>query len=205
MAKSENYLKSIKSKYIFQKILNYLSKRKPYEIFKHNKNIQNIFGININTYKEMCEILSTIDIEIIPPKNKSGNFINIENESDKQYYHIYFDDSKEEIKRYNLTEKDEIAKITIIIDHQIQSFNKLFNDCECIESFRFKKFYRTNITDMSYMFCKCSSLKEINLSNIRTNNVTNMSCMFSGCTDELKLKIRSQYKNFHAIAFADDN
>jgi len=30
-----------------------------------------------------------------------------------------------------------------------------------------------------------------------------MNFMFSSCSDELKLKIRSQYKNFQEIAFAD--
>ena len=58
---------------------------------------------------------------------------------------------------------------------------------------------------MRYMFYKCSSLKELNLSNFNTNNVTYMRCMFSGCPDELKLKIKSQYKNFQETAFYDNN
>ena len=45
------------------------------------------------------------------------------------------------------------------------------------------------------MFYECSSLKELNLSNFNTNNVTDMSGMFRGCLDELKLKIKSQFKN----------
>ena len=32
-----------------------------------------------------------------------------------------------------------------------------------------------------------------------------MSYMFFGCLDELKMKIRSQYKNFQEMAFIDDN
>ena len=55
------------------------------------------------------------------------------------------------------------------------------------------------------MFSGCSSLKELNLSNFNTNNVTNMSYMFSRCSDELKLKIRSQYNNFQEMAFDDYN
>ena len=51
------------------------------------------------------------------------------------------------------------------------------------------------------MFYECSSLKELNLSNFNTNNATDMRSMFSGCSDELKLKIRSQYKNFYEVAF----
>ena len=68
-----------------------------------------------------------------------------------------------------------------------------------IESIKFKKFIRNNVTNMSYMFYGCSSLKEINLNNFNTNNVTDMSDMFSGCLDELKIK--SQFKNFKEEAF----
>ena len=49
---------------------------------------------------------------------------------------------------------------------------------------------------MSWMFSRCSSLKELNLSNFNTTNVTNMKYMYDRCSDELKLKIRSKYKNF---------
>ena len=54
---------------------------------------------------------------------------------------------------------------------------------------------------MSGIFFRCSSLKELNLNNFNTNNVTNMICMFYGCLDELKLKIKSQFKNFKEEAF----
>ena len=56
---------------------------------------------------------------------------------------------------------------------------------------------------MSFMFRFCSSLKELNLNNFNTNNVNDMSGMFSGCLDELKLKIKSQFKNFKEEAFDD--
>ena len=51
------------------------------------------------------------------------------------------------------------------------------------------------------MFRGCSSLKVLNLNNFNTNNVTYMSGMFSGCLDELKLKIKSQFKNIKEEAF----
>ena len=54
---------------------------------------------------------------------------------------------------------------------------------------------------MRSMFVGCSSLKELNLNNFNTNNVTDMSGMFSGCLDELKSKIKSQFKNFIEDAF----
>ena len=58
---------------------------------------------------------------------------------------------------------------------------------------------------MNLMFSECSSLKELNLSNFNTDNVINMKYMFHRCSDELKLKIRIQYKNFNETAFEDCN
>ena len=54
---------------------------------------------------------------------------------------------------------------------------------------------------MSYMFCECSSLKELNLSNFNTYNVINMEGMFNRCSDELRMKIKSEYKNIKEEAF----
>jgi len=54
---------------------------------------------------------------------------------------------------------------------------------------------------MSYIFNGCSSLKELNINNFNTNNVTDMYGMFSGCSYELKLEIKSQFKNFEEQAF----
>ena len=61
------------------------------------------------------------------------------------------------------------------------------------------------VINMSCMFTECSSLEELNISNFNTNNVTDMSYMFGQCKDELHLKIRSQYKNFHEIDFDNYN
>ena len=54
---------------------------------------------------------------------------------------------------------------------------------------------------MSYMFFGCSSLKELNLNNFNTNNVTDVSWMFYACLEELRLKIKNQFKNFKKEAF----
>ena len=54
---------------------------------------------------------------------------------------------------------------------------------------------------MSGLFYNCSSLKELNLNNFNTINVTFMDDMFYGCSEELKNKIRSQYKNLRNEAF----
>ena len=96
-------------------------------------------------------------------KNKYGEFINIKKE-DEEYYHIYYNDNKEkEIKRTYFNENDKISKINIIIDYQVKSFKKLFDDCKFIESINFKKFYRNNINNMNGIFKDCYLLKKINL------------------------------------------
>ena len=226
---SDNILQNLKSDYFIQKFFDYIQKRRTLKTIRYNKSIQKRINLNINHYKEYSEKYSSIEIEIKPMENKYGDFINI-NKENEEYYHIYYNDNKnEQIKSTSLNGNDKISKINIFIDYQVESFNKLFYNCYCIESICFKKFYRNNInnmndmfsfcyslkelnlnnfntnnvTDMRYMFYECSSLKELNLINFNTNNVTNMSCMFSGCLDELKLKIKSQFKNIKEEAFDD--
>ena len=189
-----NILRNIKSKYILHKIFNYLEAKRKLNLIRHNKNIKEKLNININNYKKCSEIYSSIEIEIKLANNKYGKFININNENEK-YFHIYFNDNKEELKRNYLRSDDKVSKIKIIIDYQIKSFELLFYECKCIESINFKKFYRNNITNMGGMFGGCSSLKELNLSNFNTNNVTDMGNMFSECSYELKEKIKKHNKN----------
>ena len=203
---SNNKFRELKSDFFLKLLLNFIPKIKSLQLVKYNKHMQKRIDININNYKEYSEIYSSIEIEIIPIKDKYGNFIKIK-EEDKKYYHIYFNNNKEEeIKRTNLNEDDKVSKINIIINYQIKSFKELFQYCQCIETINFTKFYRTNITDMSFMFNGCSAkeinltnfntnnatdlswmfgstlLKEINLTNFNTNNVTDMSYMFNGCS-----------------------
>ena len=183
-AKLNPITEKIKSSYILSKIYDIISKKKKFEIVKYNKRIQNRLNLSIKDYKKYSEI----EIEIITAKGKYGRFINID-ENDKLYYHIYFNDNKEEIKnKYEINEEDKVTKIKIIIDYQVKSFKKLFYECKCIETINFKNFYRNNITDMSYMFSKCSSLKELNLTNFNINNVTDMTMMFYECSSLKELK-----------------
>ena len=175
--KSKNKFIKIKSDYFIQKVFDIIHKRISLEIIKYNINIQKRLNININNYKEFYELYSSIELEIIPIQNNYGHFINII-EEEKNYFHIYFNDKKEEIGKIELDKEEKVSKINIIIDYQVKSFYKLFFFCESIESINFKKFYRNNITNMKYMFYKCSSLKELNLSHFNTNNVTDMNCIF---------------------------
>jgi len=172
---------NLKSDYILKKIFDNIQKNKALEIIKYNKYIQKRLNININDYKEYLDIYSPIEIEIIPAKNKYGQFINIL-KGQQIYFHIYFNDNKKEIFTNILRKEFNVKKIKIVIDYQIKSFKDLFFQCECIESIYFKKFYRNNIDNMRAMFGECLSLKELNLSNFNTNNVKNMNNMFSDCS-----------------------
>jgi len=178
---SKDIFKSLKNDYFLQKLFNNLLRKKSLDIIKYNKNIKDRINITIKDYKEYSEIYSQIELEIKPANKIYGKFIKI-NEENKMYYHIYFNDNKEEIKRNYLKINEQIETIKIIIDYQVKSFKELFCFCECIESIKFIKFYRNNVTNMEGMFSFCSSLKELNLSNINTQNVTNMGFMFSYCS-----------------------
>jgi len=179
---SDNKLKNLKSGFFIQKVFDYLHKRRSLGIIRYNKSIQKRINRNINHYKEYSEKYSSIEIELKPKKNEYGRFINVKKE-DEAYYHIYYNDNKrKKIKCTSLNKNDKVTKIGIIIDHQVKSFYGLFDNCNCIESICFKKFFRNNITDMSSMFYECLSLKELNLNNFNTKNVNDMSNMFSGCS-----------------------
>ena len=178
-------LGNIKSNRIVRQIFNNLLKKNCFRIIKYNKSFQNKLNLDINDYKKYSKIV----IEIIPLENQIGPFIIIPKEEEQVYFHIYFDDNKNEIKQYSLNESQKIKKIKIIIDNEIKSLSKLFEYCNCIKTIEFKRFFRNNINDMNHMFSGCFTLKRIFFSQFNTNNVTDMSYMFYGCTslDELNL------------------
>ena len=162
-AKPNPILESLKSDYFLQKLYDIMPKKKKLEIVKYNKRVQNRLDLGIKDYKEYSETYSSIEIEIIPAKGKYGRFIYID-ENDELYYHIYFNDNKEEIKNkykiytedgmikheYYIDEEDKVTKIKIIIDYQVKSFNELFRRFKCIESINFNKF--TIFTFLRYYF-----------------------------------------------------
>ena len=74
--KLKGVLKDVKSNYILKKIFYNLTKGKFLNIIKYNKKLKKRLNININDFKEYSEIFSTIEIEIIPIKNKDCEFIN---------------------------------------------------------------------------------------------------------------------------------
>ena len=144
--KSKNKFINIKSDYFIQKLFANMHKKITLKIIKCNFNIQKRLNININNYKDFSEKFSSIELEIIPIKNEYGPFIKIK-EKNKKYFHIYFNNNKEEIKKTELNKEDRVSKINVSFDYRIESFYELFDDCKCIESINFKKFYRNNINN----------------------------------------------------------
>ena len=93
LIESNNQLKNVKSHYIIQLIFEYMTERKYLETIRYNKRIQKRIDININHYKAYSETKTSIELDIIPMKDKYVKFINIKKE-DKKYFHIYFNDNK---------------------------------------------------------------------------------------------------------------
>ena len=94
--------------------------------------------MSINDYKQYTELYSPIEIELEVAGNLFQQFIQTTAIGD--YYHIYFDNSNEEIYKNFLKENDYVKKIKIIIDYQVRSFYGLFSNCKDITSIVFKNF-----------------------------------------------------------------
>ena len=185
--KQEGNFDNIKSKYILKKIFDNLDKNKSLKIINYNTKLQKSLDINIKDNKEFYEIYSPIEIEIILIKNIYKDINCFIKHMDN--IHIYFNNNKKEVNKFEFTKNENVEKIKVIINHQEKSFCKLFHLCDCIESISFIKFTRNNIKDMSHMFNGCKELKEINFFNFNTYNVTNMKYMFNECESLIKIDL----------------
>ena len=130
---NEDQLKQIKTKICFRNINNdsflekvfaYMKKNKSLNIMKYNQKLQKRLNLSINDYKEYSQLYTPIEIELKPLENKYGKFINV-CDKEKEYYHIYFDNSNEEVKRNYLNENENIESIKIIIDYNVKSLKGL--------------------------------------------------------------------------------
>ena len=126
----------IKSKFIMKKIFTNMKEIKKLDIIRFNKKLQKRLNLSINDYIKYSQKYSTIKIELKLADNKYGKFINIP-DKEKEYYHIYFNNSNEEIKINYLFNNEKVKIIKIIIDYQVNSFQNLFINCKCIESINF--------------------------------------------------------------------
>ena len=212
-------LKEIKSKYIIKDIFNILNEGKALHLIRYSKYFQDKLEITEIDYRKYSQI--EIEIKLIKnddeqqDKRKKLYFINEKLKHD--FYHVFFDDKREEIERNYVMAGENVKKIKIVIEMEIKSLKELFNDCDSIQSIKFTKFNRSdiidmsslfynciflseidfkefktrNVIDMSHMFYNCSSLKNLDLSKFITNNVINMNNMFSWCESINKLNLSS--------------
>ena len=111
-------LPKIRSKYILKRVFDHLNQIRILNLVRYNKMLQNKVNKSIMDYKILY---SKIEIEIIPTNDIIGTlhiFINI-NKTNKQYYHIYFNNDKEEIKRNYIQQNENISTIKVIIDFEV--------------------------------------------------------------------------------------
>ena len=87
---------------------------------KYNKRLQKRLNLTIKDYEKYSQLYSSIEIELKLVDNKYGDFINIP-KNEIQYYHIYFDNATEEIKRNYLQKNEKVNMINIKIDYQVKS------------------------------------------------------------------------------------
>ena len=130
--KSTVDLKNLKSDYILIKIFDIMTKKKSLKIIKYNKTLQKRLNISINDYKDYSQLYSSIEIELkVNDTRYDKEFINIP-DKEKEYYHIYFDNLNEEIKRNYLEKEEKVKLIKIIIDYQVKSLSGLFSVCNIL-------------------------------------------------------------------------
>ena len=103
-------LDDLKSLYILKLIFNNLPKKRYLEMIKYNKKSKLKLNVSTNDYKEYMELYSSIELEIKPMKNEYDKFININKKEEECFYHIYFNNEKEEIRRNHLTRNDIVSK-----------------------------------------------------------------------------------------------
>ena len=130
-------LEEIKSIYILKMIFEYVPKGVYLRLSNHNKTLQKNLDIHIDEFKIYS---NQIIIELIPVIKKfpyKSTFINTCGKESS--YHIYFNDSFEEIGRNYLLENEQVSKIKVVIDgdEEIESFNGLFKCVIHIKEIRF--------------------------------------------------------------------
>ena len=129
-------INGIKSIVVMKRIFLNLSEKSLMKIIIYIKNIQGKLNISINDYIHCYK--QTI-IEVIPKKeDKKIYFIN--REGGKKFYIIYFNDLKKEVDRNYIEANEDISKITIKIDKEINSFFRILENCSSNLYFNYSSF-----------------------------------------------------------------
>lgn len=174
-------LARIQSVFFLRYICQHIKERdKILKLFHYNKCLQKKLNISIEDYRDRYY---QIVIEIKPGETKNNIrenvFIRILR-NNYNYYHIYFDDDKNEVKRNYLEYNEKVGKIKVYIDYKVKSIKALFLCCN-VKEIEFIKYKRNDISDMSLMFYGCRSLINLNISKLITENAKDMNLMFGNC------------------------
>ena len=166
-------LNYIKSEYFLKKTFSLVPTKIRLQLVNNNKNLQKKLSLTINDY---INFFYQLEIEIIPKESleddeKKNTFINIP-EQEKSFIHIYFNnDINQEIDRNYLKKDENVSKIKIIIDKEYKTFLSLFQNCLIIKEFKFKRFNRKDINDMSGLFYNCASLTILDISKMYSSRL----------------------------------
>ena len=178
-------LNGLKSNIILSKIFDYLQEKTFLEIIRYSKKYQKCTKTSIDDYK----VFHNIKIELIPIDNFQVRDIFINFIDERSFFHIYFNNSDEEIKLNYFTKVEKISKIRITLEPNIKSLRGLFKECKCLKEINFTKFNNKNITDLGEMFQGCILLTKLDISKLKTDNVTKMDWLFYKCESLLELNV----------------
>ena len=135
-----------------------------------------LFTLYIKTQVSEC------DNPIITLKIKNKGNVTIINEAFKNYLLLVYinDQNMANIETfYDFTEEDNTVKL--VLNSQINNFNKMFVDCHNIYEINFTNFDSSNINEFSEVFKNCRKLKSIDLSDWDISEVTDINSLFENC------------------------
>ncbi len=193
---TKSLFEKLKCEYILKFIFEHLREKKNLKLIQHNKELQERLEISLNDYKKYKNRIEIVITPIPLQELKEGKNIFINIEEKKSFYHIYFNNSRNEAYRNYITKEDKVVKIRILLECGIKSLEGLFKDCKCIKAINFIKYKRSDITNMSQMFCGCTNLLFLDISKFITYRVTNMSQMFFDCRNLIDLDVIN-FKTFN--------
>lgn len=82
----------------------------------------------------------------------------------------------------SFTNMESIEGLELIDTREAISMEKMFYDCQKLESLNLSSFNTSNVTSMKEMFCGCKSLRNLDVSGFNTAKVISMCKMFCNCT-----------------------
>ena len=175
-------LKNAKSPYILKDIFSHIGINRGLKIVLGNKFLTKKLELSVKDFQETSRyIIIKINLSDNPEDYKE-NINNFIRSSNIDILEIYFNETKLEKIKAEISFNERISNITIKISSlEVISFRNLFDNCKIIKGINILNCPRRNINNMSYMFYGCDKLNKLDISRLKTDNVIDMSYMFYGC------------------------